>query len=131
MSRFQVPANAGEERRKEKVELAWGDIWVWGMTAAEALRTIERASRPSFDPRGGIDQAESILTQIMVSCYHGDKVGAELVFTDANILDIYKLPAGDFEKLCSAIGKVNGKDAEEVEGLRAFFEETAASSSSE
>ena len=45
MSRFQVPANAGEERRKEKVELTWGDIWVWGMTAAEALRTIEREWR--------------------------------------------------------------------------------------
>jgi len=130
MSRFQVPTTATADRRKEKVTLKWGDIWVWEMTVAEALHLLERAARPSFDPRGGVDQGESVIAQITGSCYHGDQEGAELVFTPANLLDVYKLPYEDFEKLVQAIARVNGKDAKEVESLKSFFETTPAGSNS-
>ena len=108
--------------RMERVELSGGAIWVRAMTVADAMKVTDQSARPSIDPRGGLDRSEALLWQVIVSCFY-DEDGKEPVFSSESAEDvrlIYGLPIQEFALLVSAIQRVNGQDAEEVEILRDF-----------
>lgn len=101
-------------RRKEWVELADGaGLWVWEMTAAESLTMGRNAERHPQDPRGpGIDGSESLLWQVMLSCYESDEEGAPRVFADHMAPAVYQLAHRDYRAILEAIARLNGTDSE-------------------
>ena len=115
-------ARSRKNLRREKVTLDCGDVWVREMTCAEAMQLGERAARPAVDPRGGLDPGESVLWQILLSCYEDDSDDASRLFTEApdDVRIIYGLRLEEFNELMQAVNRVNGRDASEVELLRDF-----------
>ena len=108
--------------RSERVILAGGPVWVRQMNVSEALNIRQRSERPAIDPRGGIDTGEAVLWQIVTCCYYEEE-GTERVFSETNPEDvrlIFSMPWEEFQRLMTAINRVNGQDAEEVELLRDF-----------
>lgn len=108
--------------RREWVPLDAGDVCVVEMTAQAATTLSERASRPSIDPRGGLDPGESVLWQILLSTFYDDGAEAEPVFseTPADVKLIMDLRFEEFQALIQAINRVNGRDATEAEVMRDF-----------
>lgn len=115
---------AGQSRRRfEWVSLDAGDICIRELTVKETIALTERSSRPSIDPRGGVDPGEAVLWQILLSCYDGEGDDARPIFSDtepADIRTIYGLRAEEFNRLLMAINRVNGQDATEADLLRDF-----------
>lgn len=101
-------------RRKEWVELSDGSgLWVWEMTAAESLTMGRNAERHPQDPRGeGIDQMESLVWQVMLSCRESDEEGAPRVFADHMAAAVYGLAHRDYRAILEAIARLNGTDSE-------------------
>lgn len=128
--RFDLTHLRSQKRAKERVDLEAGPVWVWAMTVAETVQLAERAVRPKFDPRGGVDPTESLLWQIALSCYYGEEDGSERIFTENNLMDLYRLPLAEFKLLALAVQRVNGQNATEAEVMKDFFaaKEAAASS---
>lgn len=108
--------------RHEWVSLDCGDLCVREMTAAEATTLAERSQRPAIDPRGGLDTTETVLWQVLLSCYQDDTDTAERVFAEnaPDIAIIMGLRLEEFQRLMVAINRVNGRDATEIEVLRDF-----------
>lgn len=111
------------KRRFEWVALDAGDICIRELTVRETIALTERSSRPSIDPRGGLDPGEAVLWQILFSCYDGETEDARRIFSDTDPEDvrtIYAMRAEEFNKILTAINRVNGQDATEAEILRDF-----------
>lgn len=115
-------ARSRRNLRREPVTLDCGTIWVREMTCAEAMTLGERAARPSIDPRGGLDPGESVLWQIILSCYEDDSDEAPRLFTEApdDVRIVYGFRLEEFNELMQAVNRVNGRDASEVELMRDF-----------
>lgn len=106
--------------RKEWVTLPGGDICVWELTVAESTRIIEKSERPAIDPRGGHNQGAMRVQQVAMSCYDGEQDGAKRIFSEAELLHLYRMPLYQFELLVAATDRVNGKGAGEAELLEDF-----------
>lgn len=123
---FDPDAPVTDERRKEKVTLDRGYVWVWELDAADYLFISERTLRPDGSAGNPVDR---VLWRILVSCYKGDQPGAERVFGMQHLPRLQKLRGVELARLLAAIERVNGLDAEEVPRLMDFTAAAAATSS--
>lgn len=119
------------KRHQEQVTTEAGDLWVRELDAGDTSRIIEYATRPEFDPRGGLDRGEAALWQIALCCYHGPEDTAERVWPDEQVYRIRELPRRVFVPLVQAVNRINGESPEEVELVRDFTEATGAPLTSE
>lgn len=100
-------------RRKERLVLDGGPVWVWEETVAEHLQKLQFAQRPAIDPRGGMDLGEAITWQILFSLYDGDGPTAERIFNAAEISLVYRFRREEFDRIMAALARVNGESPEE------------------
>lgn len=107
-------------RRKERIELDGGPVWVWEETAAEHLHKLAMAERPGIDSRGGIDIGTALVWQILYCLYDGDEPDARRVFDESELPLIYRFRRSEFNKITAAMAKVNGETREEEEHWEAF-----------
>jgi hypothetical protein len=110
-------------RKMEKVGLAAGDVCVKGLMTADFMTIAEKSRRPAIDPRGGIDEGEAILWQVILSCYASDAEDAPRLFNPdqpGDIQALYRMPQDEFRAILAAINRVNGLDATEAELMRDF-----------
>jgi hypothetical protein len=115
-------------RRKEWITLPAGEMCIWEMTCAEVAQMLERSQRPaSFG--GGQDEATAMFYEIMLSCYHGDEVGAAPVFPE--MASVARLRWEDGVAIRAAVQRVNGKDASQEELMRGFSKAPEAQNTSE
>ena len=120
-----------EERRRERVDLAAGYVWIHEMTAAEWQQAISACLRPSIDPRGGYDQVGFVKWRIALCARKSDDPSSELVFGLQRMNLIDRLTWREYEELAGAALRVNGATSEEVEGLNDFFARMPVESPSE
>lgn len=115
-------ARSRTDFRSEWVTLDYGEVLVREMTVQESQVLAERAARPAIDPRGGLDPGESVLWQVILSCYTSDEPNAERVFSESaeDVKIIMGLRLDEFNRLMRAIARVNGQDPTEAELMRDF-----------
>lgn len=130
---FQKPTREAVQAKlkREWVSLEWGDVCVWGLTAAEMLALGQRSQRPSIDPRGGIDASAAASWLLALSARRDDQPGAERIWDDLTFADVLELSGEDFGKLSAAAQRVNGQGAEQVEATRDFTPATGAPNTSD
>lgn len=119
------------ERRKERIETEAGDIWIWEMDAGDTARVTEYATRPEFDPRGGIDLLEAINWQLALSCYHGPEEGAERIWPDEKVHRIREMPNRLFSQIMREWKRVHGQGEAEIRAVRDFTPAAGAPTASE
>ena len=108
-------------RQKEKVNLSNGRfVWVWDMEAGNWLQGTERAIIRAGPRAGQQSIADTLVWRILVSCYDSDEPKARRIFNEEDMLLIYRLPSRDFQKIITAIDRVNGTDPETTEEVEAF-----------
>lgn len=111
-----------ERRRGEWLDLECGAVYVREMGAAQYVTLLERSARPEIDPRGGIDEGEAFLWQVLVSCFT-DETCRQRLFDEDDPTDlriIRNLPKREYVRLVTTIARVNGNDASEEEINRDF-----------
>lgn len=108
-------------RQKEKVTLSNGRyLWVWDMDAASWLQGTERAIIRSGPRAGQQSVADLLVWRVMVSCYSSEGPEARRLFSEQEIMQIYRLPSRDFQLIIAAMDRVNGTDPETGEAMEAF-----------
>lgn len=118
---FDILDNPGI--RKEEVAIDAGILWVWELQTGEWAAIRQNSARPSVDPRGGFDDDQVLINQILFSCRAGEAEGSPLVFgDDKGPGRIRKLRRHDFQAIMDAFNRVNGTEASEVEEARGFFD---------
>lgn len=114
--------NPKQPRRKERVFLPGGDLWIWALRMSELCLLRQYSTRPPEDPRGGTDEEEAALWLIALSCYAGEDEDAARIWPDHQVREILEIPGQDAETLIAAINRLNGKDPTAEEMARLFTE---------
>lgn len=117
---FDPKAPVLDARRRERVDLDTGFLWVWEMEAADTLFIIERSLRPGGADKPQMAASDAMLWRVLVSCYQTGEPGAARVFEITDLGRIQKLRKAEWDRLLEAIERVNGLDAEEVPRLKDF-----------
>lgn len=117
---FDAKAPVLDNRRRERVDLDSGFLWVWEMEAADTLFIVERSLRPGQEKAPQIAAGDAMLWRVLVSCYKTGEPGSDRVFDITDLPRIQKLRKTEWDKLLEAIERVNGLDAEEVPKLKDF-----------
>ncbi len=118
-------------RRKEWVETSVGRLCVWELDVSDTGRVVELATRPSIDPRAGMDKVEAKIWLLALSCYYGEEPDAQRVWQDEETHEIRQMPSSVFTEVMDHVEAVNGKSRQQVETLRDFTEATGAPKPSE
>jgi hypothetical protein len=114
-------------RRHEWVSLPDGDVCIWSLSMSEALDIAQQSKRPG---ELGVDQKMSSAIEMQIACHSAepDDEQAEPIFT--SIQQVFELPWEEFLILHEASLRVNGRQKQDNEALKAFFDPMPAGSNS-
>jgi hypothetical protein len=114
-------------RRFEWVSLPDGDVCVWSLSMSEALDITHQSQRPG---NLGADEKMSNAIEMQIICRAGEPDDEEAAPIFASIQQVFDLPWEEFLLLHDASLRVNGRQKNDNEALKAFFDPAPAKSNS-
>lgn len=128
---FKARPAGDPKRRFEWASLFDGDVCLWELTVSEANQVAGWATRPSIDPRGGMDigLVHSGLLVLSAHTAEPEDKKAERIFAD--IEQVLGMPHAEFRVLLETADRVNGKGMEAEAEAKAFFNAAPDSMSGE